>query len=64
MYINPNLMIDLAYARQRDLLVQAETHRLARQARQAARVTPPRAIHARRSWHLLRPLRAQAQGQP
>jgi len=57
---------ELAQARQRDMMVQAETHRRARQARQARQAAGATKALAsgrsnRRGWQLLHLLRPQAQ---
>lgn len=64
MYTNHTMMFELAQAKQRDLLAQAETHRRAQQARQMAGAS--RQSVGRRSrhvWQLVLLRRAQAQPQ-
>jgi hypothetical protein len=56
------MTLDVAKAKQHDLLVQAERHDLARQARKSAPASQPSAIRkSRRGWWLALPLRPQTQ---
>jgi hypothetical protein len=56
------LTLDVAKAKQHDLLVQAEQHNLARQARKSAPASQPSATRkSQRAWRLALPLRPQAQ---
>ena len=60
MFTNPMINYELAKARQHDLLVQAERHNRAREARRSAPKPPPAQAaprRSRRAWRLvLRPL--------
>jgi hypothetical protein len=57
-----NMTLDVAKAKQHDLLVQAERHNLARQARRSAPASQPSSTRtSRRAWQLALPLRPQTQ---
>jgi hypothetical protein len=57
-----NMTLDVAKAKQHDLIVQAERHNLARQARKSAPAQQPSATRpSRRTWRIALPLRPQAQ---
>lgn len=62
MYTSSIMMFDQAKARQHDLIVQAEKHNRARQARKSSTAAQPSASRrGRRAWQLVPHLRPQTQ---
>lgn len=61
MYANHSIALQVAKARQRDMMAAAEHERRARSARPAAVPVPATGHRSRRSWRLVPQLRTQAQ---